>query len=209
MLNEDVVREIDRQAHRLGTNRSSLVNQILAEYVSVMTPEKRINDIFGAIEELLRPDREIVPFFVPNQQTMSLKSSLEYKYRPTVKYEVQMYSGEGVALGELSVIYRTQSATLITALTEFFRLIKQIETRRLAPLQNGVPVKYALYEGRFVRSIQMSRDRNYTSDDIAQAISGYIKMFDTLLKGYLSGRYSPEDVDSMYVQYLAQGNILL
>ncbi|MBR2521076.1 MAG: hypothetical protein IKE62_02695 [Oscillospiraceae bacterium] len=209
MLNDDVVREIDRQAHRIGTNRSNLVNQILAEYVSVMTPEKRINDIFGAIEELLRPDRDIVPFFVPNQQTMSLKSSLEYKYRPTVKYEVQIYSGDGLAMGELSVIYRTQSSALITALTEFFRLIKQIESRRLAPLMKGAVIKYALYEGRFVRSIQMNRDRNYTSDDIAQAISGYIKFFDTMLKGFLSGRYSPEDVDARYEEYLAGGNILL
>ena len=62
-------------AHRQGTNRSNLVNQILAEYASVMTPERRINDIFSIIEQMLKPDREIVPF-VPNQQTMSFKSAL-------------------------------------------------------------------------------------------------------------------------------------
>ena len=40
MLNEEVVREIDRMAHRMGTNRSALINQILADYTSVMTPER-------------------------------------------------------------------------------------------------------------------------------------------------------------------------
>lgn len=44
-LSDDVVREVDALAHRMGTNRSALVNQILAEYVSVPTPERRWNDI--------------------------------------------------------------------------------------------------------------------------------------------------------------------
>ena len=41
-----LTREVDALAHRLGTNRSNLINQILADYVSVTTPERRINDIF-------------------------------------------------------------------------------------------------------------------------------------------------------------------
>lgn len=56
-LSDDVVREVDALAHRMGTNRSALVNQILAEYVSVPTPERRWNDIFEAIEELMTPTR--------------------------------------------------------------------------------------------------------------------------------------------------------
>ena len=32
MLSDEVVREIDVAAHRLGTNRSALINRILAEY---------------------------------------------------------------------------------------------------------------------------------------------------------------------------------
>ena len=53
-LSDEVVREVDALAHRLGTNRSALVNRILSEYVSVPTPERRINDIFEAIEALAR-----------------------------------------------------------------------------------------------------------------------------------------------------------
>ncbi|MFQ9143117.1 MAG: ribbon-helix-helix protein, CopG family [Oscillospiraceae bacterium] len=54
-LSDEVVREVDALAHRLGTNRSALVNRILSEYVSVPTPERRINDIFEAIEALVSP----------------------------------------------------------------------------------------------------------------------------------------------------------
>ena len=81
MLSDDVVREVDALAHRLGTNRSNLINQILADYVSVTTPERRISDIFHAVEQMLAPSRDLVPFFAPNALTMSLKSSLEYKVR--------------------------------------------------------------------------------------------------------------------------------
>lgn len=38
ILMDDVVREIDKIALRMNTNRSNLVNQILAEYASMMTP---------------------------------------------------------------------------------------------------------------------------------------------------------------------------
>ena len=81
MLNEEVVREIDALAHQLGTNRSALINQILADYTSVLTPERRIENIFRAMEELVAPARELVPFFVPNAPTMTLKSSLQWKHQ--------------------------------------------------------------------------------------------------------------------------------
>ena len=126
MLNEEVVREVDALAHRTGTNRSNLINQILAEYVDYTTPERRINDIFTAMERLMSPQRDLVPFFAPNTFSMSLKSSLQYKYRPTVKYEVELYRGGGDSIGELSVAYRTQSAGLIEAMTAFFRLWKRL-----------------------------------------------------------------------------------
>ena len=75
MLNENVVREIDMLAHKSGTSRSNLVNQILAEYVNYTTPERRISDVFTAIEQLMMPSNEIIPFFAPNSQSMSLKRS--------------------------------------------------------------------------------------------------------------------------------------
>lgn len=137
MLNEEVVREVDALAHRLGTSRSNLINQILAEYVNYTTPERRINDIFSALEQLISPSRELVPFFSPNSSTMSLKSSLQYKYRPTVKYELELHGGDENSIGELTVLFRTQSEALIRAMTEFFRLWKRIEDTHLRPERSG------------------------------------------------------------------------
>lgn len=140
MLNEEVVREIDRMAHRMGTNRSALINQILADYTSVVTPERRIENIFHEIEQLVAPARDLVPFFAPHTTSMSLKSSLEYKYRPTVKYEVALYGDKQEGLGELAVIFRTQSAQLLQSMTQFFRLWKRIEDAHLVRRRAGLRI---------------------------------------------------------------------
>lgn len=208
MLSDDVVREVDALAHRMGTNRSALVNQILADYVSVPTPERRINDIFQAIEELVTPSRELVPFFAPNSPTMSLKSSLAYKYRPTVKYELDLNGGGEDAMGDLSVIFRTQSAGLIAAMSEFFRLWVRIEDACLAPLLGGT-ITCSLYDGRFVRPLAMPRGRVCTAKDIAGAISDYVQLFDRLLKGYLGGTLSERDVELAYRGDLRNRTLLI
>ena len=206
-LSDDVVREVDVLAHRMGTNRSALVNRILAEYVSVPTPERRWNDIFEAIEALVSPSRELVPFFAPNSQSMSLKSSLAYKYRPTVKYEVDLGGGEDT-LGTLNVVFRTQSAALISAMTSFFRLWVQIEDKCLAPLL-GSSISCALYDGRFVRPLAMPRGKALTADDVAGAISAYVQLFDRLLKGYLDGSLSASDVEMAYRGDLRSRTLLI
>ena len=207
VLNDEVVREVDALAHRMGTNRSNLINQILAEYVNYTTPEQRINEVLSAIEQLMAPSRELVPFFSPNSYSMSLKSSLEYKYRPTVKYEVELYRGAGESIGELTVLFRTQSMALIQGMTEFFRLWKQIEDAHLRPL-TGAKIDYALYEGKFIRSIA-APDKDCTTQELASALSDYITLFDKLLKGYLAGRYSPHEIEGAYCSYLNNAPIYI
>jgi metal-responsive CopG/Arc/MetJ family transcriptional regulator len=208
MLSDDVVQEIDNLAHRQGTNRSALVNQILAEYVDMVTPERRIHDIFRQIGEILNSDRELVPYVAPNAMTMSMKSSLQYRYRPTVKYSVELYRDRREALGELAVVFRTQSEELLNAMGQFFRLWKQIEDELVAAYLPH-PVQYALYPGRFTRSIAVPEDRNYSTADTARAISAYIRLFDRLMKGYLGGDMTAETVRSEYIRWLQAGNIML
>ena len=205
MLDEEVVREVDKLAHRVGSNRSALINQILAEAVNYTTPERRINDVLSAIEALMQPSRELVPFFAPNSFSMSLKSSLEYKYRPTVKYEVELFRGNAETIGQLSVIFRTQSIALINAMTDFFRLWKQIEDAHLRPL-TGASIDYALYDGKFVRSIA-APDRDCTTDELARALSEYIKLFDKLMKAYLAGKLDGHDVEAAYFSQMRNAPI--
>ena len=46
----------------------------------------------------------------------------------------------------------------------------------------------------------------YDAEQTGQAISGYIAMFDELLKGYLSGKYRSEtELENRYLEYLNSG----
>lgn len=207
VLNEDVVREIDILAHKSGTNRSSLINKILAEYVNYVTPEQRICEILSEVERLTSASRELVPFFSPNSLSMSLKSSLEYKYRPTVKYEVDLNRASDGSLGTLSVVFRTQSEYLIARMTEFFKLWKRIEDAYLAQII-GHTASYALYDGKLVRSVLMP-DGVTGAEELAKAITDYVELFDMLMKGYLSERLDDNDINRAYCEYISGTKIYI
>ena len=148
---------------------------------------------------------DIIPFVTPNQHTMSMKSSLQYKYRPTIKYEVELYRAPEGAIGELTVSFRTQSQALLEAIAHFFRFWKRLEDAYISGLYSA-PINYELYDGKFVRSIA-APDKDCTTDELAAALSEYIKLFDRLMKAYLAGKLDAHDVEASYYSYLINTSI--
>ena len=118
---------------------------------------------------------------------------------------MELYRGAQDAIGELSVVFRTQSAGLIEAMTGFFRLWKSIEDAHLAPL-TGAHIDYALYDGKFVRTLA-APEHDCTSEELAEALSEYIKLFDKLLKSYLSGRLDAHEVEAAYYAQMRNARI--
>ena len=59
VLMDDIVEAVDRVAYSQNTSRSNLINQILAEYLSLMTPESssKVADAF-----ISRPSRLMLCF---------------------------------------------------------------------------------------------------------------------------------------------------
>ena len=105
----------------------------------------------------------------------------------------------------LEAIQTAQSMALIQGMTDFFRLWKQIEDAHLRPL-TGAKIDYALYEGKFVRSIA-APDKDCSTQELASALSDYITLFDKLLKGYLADRYSPHEIEGAYCSYLNNASL--
>lgn len=203
MLDEDVINRIDILAHKAGTNRSAMVNRILAEHVDLVTPESRVNDIFNSIVQLLDAQCELVPNIAQNAMTMSLKSSLQYRYRPTLKYEVEFYRTSGDYMGQLTVKLRTQSAMLISQLADFFAAFKAVEEHYL-----GRQVNCVLTDLKFVRALS-APERTTTSQELASAIHAYVTMLDAAIKKYLADDLSMAGLQRMYAAYLANTNLSL
>ena len=207
MLNDEVVRAVDYEAHRLGTNRSALIDRVLAEHFSVPTVQKMINDIFGEIDELLSSSEELNTFFAPDSQTFSVKSALSYKYRPTLKYELTLDNSFSDKLGDISVIYRTQSLMLLAQLRDFFKLWSSIEQSILNQNQAS-DIDYALYDNRFVRSVVLPKHKDYSSAQIAEALSEYVELLDSCIKAYLNGA-SDEKIVKAYADYIRKSDLII
>ena len=126
-LLDDVVREVDRAAMRSGMTRSGLINRILAEHLGLATPEKRMRDIFTELSRLMSGDDNFLINSQSEDSLFAVKSSLRFKYNPTIRYSVSIYPEDGEFFGELRAQLRTQNARLISELDVFFAMWQKLE----------------------------------------------------------------------------------
>ena len=206
VLSDGVVAQIDRLAYRQGANRSGFINQILAEYVSYVTPEQRIRDVFQRLGGALSACEGIRAEGMPTGSVMALQSALVYKYNPTVRYQVELYRERQLAFGEMRVSMRTQNATLIALLERFFAVWQHVETVLIGECD------YRMERGRFCRLFFLRLNDSGSGGMISNSVMGdliaqYVQTFDESLKGYFAeggeGRSALEAVEYIYRKHLA------
>ena len=206
VLSEDVVAEIDRLAYRQGTNRSGFINQILAEYVSYITPEQRIRDVFQRLGGVLSGYDGIRAEGTPSGSVMALQSALVYKYNPTVQYRVELYREGHHAFGELRASMRTQNVTLLALLERFFEIWQRVEVSLIGECG------YRTERGRFCRLFSLRLNSSDGGEMIGDSAMGdliahYVKTFDTALKRFFASsddmHRAVDAVERIYRQYLA------
>ncbi|MDD3193260.1 MAG: hypothetical protein PHE47_05325 [Oscillospiraceae bacterium] len=182
LLMDDVVSAVDQLAYTQNTSRSNMVNQILADYLSVKTPEQRMRDIFQQIEALMDQQSAFQIQFQPSDAMLSVRTALAYKYRPTVRYSVELFRNDPKVLGELRVSSRTQSAGLLQMLDSFFRLWQKLEEGVLLD-QHPAGIPCRIDNGRYVRTFYWPQEA-CTNTQLGETISAYIQTFDRALKAF-------------------------
>ncbi|MBQ1271354.1 MAG: ribbon-helix-helix protein, CopG family [Clostridia bacterium] len=192
VLSDDVIRQVDQLAYREGTSRSNMVNRILAEYVSYVTPEQRMRDIFSNAARVVEEMEQLQLMLRPTDTHMALKSALRYKYNPTVKYSVELYRS-GDALGELRVTMRTQSRSLIEALNSFFTLWAAVEKSSIGALPSC-----SIGDGKYTRVLYQTT--NAPGDQLGQAIIDYVTVLDRCMKLYFASLSEGTDCQSEIVR---------
>jgi hypothetical protein len=196
VLLDSVVAAVDRLADERCTSRSGLVNQILAEYLSCPTPESRNRDIFSSMEKVFTGLDSFLFREQPSDSMVTIRSVLHYRYRPTVRYVLELYREPGPYLGELRITFRTQSSALLSLSEDFFRLWNALEVRSVAPLFPERIVPAAVEPGRYTRQLLCPGEEGGCScEDLAQAIIGYIRALDAAMKEYFNGLNGEEDTE--------------
>ena len=177
VLMDDVVAQVDRLAYTMHTNRSNMINQILAEYCSMLTPEKRMQATLHQLEQLLGQ----IGFQSLSQPTgtmLMMRSALNYKYNPSVRYRVELFRTVEPEFGQLQVQLRTQNQELIYYVNEFMILWAKLEQKYLNHPRARVE------NGRFLRNLRYNPNFEKSEEAIGVAISVYVNHFDRALKYY-------------------------
>ena len=218
-LNDEIIAEIDRLAYQNGTNRSGLINSILAEYLQFTTPEQRMREVFGRMEKLLLSTEAEHPAFqllsLPSDTMFNLRSAIRYKYNPTARYSVELYrQPEDGVFGELRVSIRTQNRNLIEAMKQFYELWTEVE-REHREVESSVDE-----QGRISRKLRLSfRDEQggeVSGLTVGDVLSQYITTFDRGLKAYFDCLQQDDvtrdgviaELEEIYSKYL-QGEVQL
>lgn len=162
-----------------------------------------MREIFAKIEQLM--DSRFQTLNQPSDAMMSIKSPLRYKYKPTIRYSIELSRDFHGKVGRLKVSFRTQSTQLISMLDSFFKLWARLEEKYLSYLfTTGVP--YETAEGRFTRDFYAPPQSELTDEDIANAIGDYISCMDSCIQLYFDNAAEPETaagkVSEMYERYL-------
>lgn len=182
ILTDEVVEAIDVLAARQGTSRSNLINQILAEHVCYVTPERRMKSIFSVMEQQMQDIFRIQ--MQASDAMFSMQSVLCYKYRPTIRYNVELLRHPNFEkIGYLKISCRTQNNRLLNAIDLFFRMWIELEIK-YHPYLSEIKSLYKIEQGRMIRALTANHELNETQ--IGDAISNYVQHFDALIKYYFS-----------------------
>ena len=189
VLSDEVVEAVDNAAYRAGLSRSAYINKVLAQAVSYVTPEQRINDIFSAVERLMDDSVfRILPR--PSESAFAVRSALRYKYKPLIRYSVELCKTRERQLATFRAALRTQSAALLEDFSAFTALWEQLEVTSFKQ-----PPDSSREPGKYSRTFDLTPQQGMqppSDDAIAAALSNYITFFDEVLNIYLANAEQPE-----------------
>ncbi|MHB1315204.1 MAG: hypothetical protein ACYCX2_06895 [Christensenellales bacterium] len=212
VLMDRVVEAIDRLALKNNTSRSALINKVLAEYVSCITPEQRTQDIFAQMRRIIMEVEALQILPQVSDLQIGMRSALQYRYNPIIQYSVALYRNLQPYFGVLRITSRTQSKPLMDALSSFFTLWTEVEGKL-----SGLHFKTISFKeepGRYTRELRYPEEvAGLTNEMLAEAISRYIQVFDSALKLFLVNGEPYETArrktEEIYTDHLAGQNFII
>ncbi len=206
-LLDEVVGRIDRLAYMNNTSRSGMINRILADYLRMATPEIRQRSIFDSLDRLISADEDFRVRSRESESLFAIKSSLRFKYNPSVRYAVALYREMGEFFGELRVVLRTQNAGLVAAFDEFLSVwsgVEKVFCEKGASASGG--------GGRYTRRLRVP-DGAADEEAIGRAAASYIRLFQSALSLYFENindrRRAIAAVSELYREYARKTSAII
>lgn len=206
VLMDEVVDEIDKLAYLRGTNRSNLINSILADYVSLSTPQDMIDRVFKTLENYFGANEAYKIDQTPSNGTFLVKSAIRYKYNPIIKYYVELYKNTGYRYGCIKAHIRTQNSVLISILRDFYEAFAGIEYEFIDFSKLSDVNFHSFENGKIIRQFVVKQQDGADEQAVGEALSVYIDNLDKSIKTYINcisnGENPEEKLKNMYMRYL-------
>lgn len=180
VLDDQIVLALDQFAGRCGVSRSAAINQILAQHLQLATPQQQIQQIFAGLEQMAK--ETALQLLSVSQGQMQLRSPLQYKYNPTLRYQIELYPEHREYIGVFRAGMRTQNQTLLEYLQQFYQLWNILEKNYVAR-PNEICVQ--IQNGRFVRCLRKLPENDHPQQ-YGEQIAQYVHVFDQCLKAFFS-----------------------
>ena len=207
VLDDEVIRLVDRMAYAEGASRSALINRLLAREVGYSTEELRMRDVFKRMEEQLR--ESLLPMLEESSDTTyRMRSALAYKYNPTVRYTVAL-GRDGASMGELRVQVRSRSDGLTLSVLQFFRLWGKLEEAYIGRTD------ICFSQNRLTRKLipHLKKDGRILDHADGPAIAAYINAFDGAMNAFFDRIGDPADAaraaEAQMAEYVRNNEVLL
>ena len=183
ILSDDIVAAVDALAAQKGTSRSNYINQVLAKHVQCITPEQQMQRVFANLthqmDEAFRIQEQ------GSNALLSILGSVQYKYRPTIRYRVELLRNmQQEEVGRLKISCRTQNQTLLDAMAQFFRFWVKLEQKYEANSACAQGL-YQIESG--CMTMALLRSGAATDEQLGEIVGNYIRMFHAVLQSYFAG----------------------
>ena len=178
ILSDDIVAAVDALAAQKGTSRSNYINQVLAKHVQCITPEQQMQRVFANLthqmDEAFRIQEQ------GSNALLSILGSVQYKYRPTIRYRVELLRNmQQEKVGRLKISCRTQNQTLLDAMAQFFRFWVKLEQKYDADSACAQGL-YQIESG--CMTMALLRSGAATDEQLGEIVGNYIRMFHAVLQ---------------------------
>ena len=183
ILSDDIVAAVDALAAQKGTSRSNYINQVLAKHVQCITPEQQMQRVFANLthqmDEAFRIQEQ------GSNALLSILGSVQYKYRPTIRYRVELLRNmQQEKVGRLKISCRTQNQTRLDAMAQFFRFWVKLEQKYDANSACAQGL-YQIESG--CMTMALLRSGAATDEQLGEIVGNYIRMFHAVLQSYFAG----------------------
>ena len=183
ILSDDIVAAVDALAAHKGTSRSNYINQVLAKHVQCITPEQQMQRVFANLthqmDEAFRIQEQ------GSNALLSILGSVQYKYRPTIRYRVELLRNmQQEEVGRLKISCRTQNQTLLDAMAQFFQFWVKLEQKYDANSACAQGL-YQIESG--CMTMALLRSGAATDEQLGEIVGNYIRMFHAVLQSYFAG----------------------